>query len=95
MQAQTIIDPVSILNSTDESEARLVAWMGGVDVPFGYWPTDDRDAFEEAIREWVRREPAEFGYTDDEHASDEATDGDRVERYMAAITIEPKVEASP
>jgi hypothetical protein len=52
-------DPVHTLSTTDASAARLVAWMGDYDVPVGYWPEDDREAFVEALGEWMRRETGE------------------------------------
>lgn len=88
MTTKTSTDPVSLLSSTTASDAVLAVWLGQTDTPHAFWPTDDHEACQEAVAEWIRRDPdAIFTAQDDDHGTE--NDDDRVARYMSAIAIEP------
>jgi len=86
MTASQNTDIVAIMNRTGEDDALLAAWLGELDTPCAYWPTNDRGAFESALREWATREFAVADRDDDGH---QQTVEEMVELYMAVITIAP------
>ena len=86
MNTSTSTDIVDLMNSTQEDDALLAAWLGELDTPCAYWPTNDRGAFESALREWATREFAVADRDDDGH---QQTVEEMVELYMAVITIAP------
>ena len=88
MTTTTTTDTRDII-STDADEALLAAWYGEYAEPIAYWPTSAPAEFESALREWIREDTQIWGRTDEETGGDDS----RVDRYMAAITIElPRID---
>lgn len=77
--ATGIKDNVYLIDTTNRDDAVLVAWLGDLDTPVAYWPTDDEDAFRRALRVWAERENLIC-----EGSSESHTD---VDAFMGAIEI--------
>ena len=79
MNTSTSTDIVDLMNSTQEDDALLAAWLGELDTLCAFWPTSDRDAFKAALRQWIPREFAVGDRDDDGH---QETIEEMVERVM-------------
>ena len=81
---ETAAETQSILDTTARTHAVLVAWLGGYDMPEGYWPSDDRDAFLEALRaQGVTR----LGLSAEIEPDDEDEGHCSLDGYMLALEI--------
>jgi hypothetical protein len=84
MTTSTITEAQETLNTTTHATASLVAWLGGNDVPEGYWPTDDRDAFTDALR---AQGVTALGLSADIEPDDEDEGHCSLKGYMSALEI--------